>query len=286
MPYTTTAFYCEDFIMYKSLIKSIFSRSLFLKKSVFKLERWLRDDMYSNMSHERFTHFLELLTSESNGDLQFTRMGSQNDGGYVFCDLGRKYSTLISFGVGDNVDFEFEMSELVDSINLYDPTVDSLPRYIENATFHKIGLGPVVSDGFITLQGATGDSVPDNKLLLKVDIEGGEWDSLVATDAELLKSFTQIFLELHDLHKVYDPLILSKYIHVLEKLRKNHDLVNIHANNWSAYSVVQGVPLPDTIEITLLKKEEHRNLRKSFGAKGSFNNAPNNPEKPDYRLIF
>ncbi len=272
--------------MYKSLIKSIFSRSLVLKNSIFQLERWLRDDLYSNMSHERFAYFVDLLTPQELDNSQFTRMGSKNDGGYVFCNLVQQYSKLISFGVGDNVDFESDLSDIVDSIDLYDPTVEKLPRKIENAIFHKTGLGPVDSNGFITLQSATKASLPDDTLLLKIDIEGGEWDSLEATDSDLLRSFRQIFLELHDLHKVYDPHVLSKYISVLEKLRKNHDLVNIHANNWSAYSVIHGVPLPDTIEITLVRNSERHNFENTVDARVSSHNAPNNPDKPDYRLIF
>lgn len=286
MPYTTTAVYCEVFIMYKSLIKSIFSKSFFLKESIFKLERWLRDDMYTEMSHDRFLDLIQLLTVAPSSNFSFTRMGSRNDGGYVFCDLQQKYSKLISFGVGDNVDFESDLSEIVDSIDLYDPTVNSLPRPIENAVFFKLGLGAEDRKGFVTLQSATQAYLADENLLLKIDIEGGEWDSLDVTDPVLLKSFTQIFLELHDLHKVYDPVLLSKYISVLEKLRVNHDLVNIHANNWSAYSVIHGIPLPDTIEITLVRRNERLFFENSIGEKAATYNTPNNPDKPDYRLIF
>ena len=272
--------------MCKSLIKSVFGRSLILQTFIFKLERWLREDMYSKMSHQKFTLFLTLLVTEASGGIQFSRKGSINDGGYVFCDLQKQYSKLISFGVGDNVDFEDSISDLVSSIDLYDPTVDELPHFIDNAIFHKVGLGPDLRNGYTTLYDATKNSFPDDQLLLKMDIEGGEWDSIIATDTQLLKSFSQIFLELHDLHKVYDPDVLTKYIHALEKLRQNHYLVNMHANNWSAYSVVQGVPLPDTIEITLLRKKDHPGISNSTDSTAKYFNAPNNPEKPDYRLIF
>ena len=272
--------------MCKGLVKSILSRSSFLQTLIFKLERWLREYLYSKMSHEKFNHFLELLTPESSEGIKFSRKGSINDGGYVFCDFQKQYSKLISFGVGDNVDFEYAISSLVNSIDLYDPTVDKLPRKIENANFHKIGLGPHFGNGFLTLYDATKNSLPDNQLLLKIDIEGGEWDSIVATDLELLTSFSQIFLELHNLHKIYDQLILSKYILTLEKLRHNHDIVSVHANNWSAYSVIQGVPLPDTIEVTLLRRDNHLNKRNSTDFNAKDFQSPNNPDKPDYHIIF
>lgn len=272
--------------MYKRLIRTIFNRSRFLRKLVFKLERLLREDLYSHMLHEEFNHFLELLTLDATVNIQFARKGSINDGGYVFCDLGKRYSKLISFGVGDNVDFEYAISELVNTMDLYDPNVKSLPRFIENATLHKVGLGPQTGNGFLTLYDSIKDLLPNDQLLLKIDIEGGEWDSLVATDGELLKSFSQIFLELHHLHQVHESRTLSKYIIALEKLRQHHDLVNIHANNWSPYFVVRGVPLPDTIEITLLRKRGHSKIKKSIHPIAKHFNSPNNPEKPDYRLIF
>ena len=272
--------------MCKGLVRSILSRSPFLQKLVFKLERWMREDLYSAMSHERFKHFLNLLAPDVTGGICFSRKGSINDGGYVFCDFQKKYSKLISFGVGDNVDFERDISDLVDSIDLYDPSVDKLPCKIENATFHKVGLGQEFGNGFLTLYDATKSSLPDDQLLLKIDIEGGEWDSIVTTDSKVLENFSQIFLELHDLHKVCDPIILSKYIAALEKLRLNHELVNIHANNWSAYSVIQGVPLPDTIEITLLRRSDHPKKRNSQDSNVKEFNSPNNPKMPEYRLIF
>lgn len=141
--------------MCRSLIKSVFGRSLILKTFIFKLERWLREDLYSKMSHQKFTLFLTLLATEASGGILFSRKGSINDGGYVFCDLQKQYSKLISFGVGDNVEFEDSISDLVSSIDLYDPTVDELPHFIDNAIFYKVGLGPELIKGYTTLYDAT-----------------------------------------------------------------------------------------------------------------------------------
>jgi hypothetical protein len=214
------------------------------------------------------------------------RVGSRNDGGYVFCNLQQSYSKLISFGVGDNSDFESDLSPLVNFIDLYDFTVDQLPLEIVNGTFHKMGLAPVASEGFLTIKDAANEFLEDQNLLLKIDIEGGEWDSINATDANLLENFAQIFLELHDLHSIYKEGLLQKYIRALTKLRNNHFLVSIHANNWSPYFVIRGIPLPDTIEITLLRKNLYKGELEVPHKRDNSHLARNNPESPDYQTIF
>jgi len=71
--------------------------------------------------------------------------------------------------------------------------------------------------------------------LIKMDIEGGEWESLLATPDELLASIPQLAMEMHGFD---DPKILE----VLRKLNRNFYIVNLHFNNWSCTS--RATPLP------------------------------------------
>jgi len=130
------------------------------------------------------------------------------------------------------------------------------------------------------------DPRPGQHNLLKIDIEGGEWNAIDSTDTLILKNYSQIFLELHNLHRVHNSDRLEQYIRVLRKLRKNHYLVSIHGNNWSPYSVIRGVPIPDTVEITLLRKDlyEGRLMKKS--QQDLSYHSKNNPNKPEFVLIF
>src|SRR5215831_13651214 len=73
------------------------------------------------------------------------------------------------------------------------------------------------------------------RLIIKMDIEGGEWESLLATPDELLTSIPQLAMEMHGFD---DPRILE----VLRKLNRNFYLVNLHFNNWSCTS--RAAPLP------------------------------------------
>ena len=63
-------------------------------------------------------------------------------------------------------------------------------------------------------------------LLLQMDIEGAEWDSLLAAPDELLASIPQIAMEMHGFD---DP----KIVEALRKLKRHFYLVNLHFNNWS-----------------------------------------------------
>jgi len=73
------------------------------------------------------------------------------------------------------------------------------------------------------------------RLIIKMDIEGAEWDSLLAAPDELLASISQIAMEMHGFD---DP----KIVEVLQKLKRNFYLVNLHFNNWSCTS--KASPLP------------------------------------------
>jgi hypothetical protein len=72
-------------------------------------------------------------------------------------------------------------------------------------------------------------------MIIKMDIEGGEWESLLAAPDELLASIPQLAMEMHGFD---DPRILE----VLRKLKRNFYLVNLHFNNWSC--TPKAAPLP------------------------------------------
>lgn len=268
------------------IVKSLIRKSAIAKSAIFRAERWLRDEIYAEVSETDFQEFVGLLSIDRLESISLTRKGSSYDGGYVFCDLGVDYEKLISFGVGDNCDFEDALSGLVTDIDLYDHTVDQLPLQIENGAFHKVGLSHIATQGFVTLHQVSNDPRPGQHNLLKIDIEGGEWNAIDSTDTLILKNYSQIFLELHNLHRVHNSDRLEQYIRVLRKLRKNHYLVSIHGNNWSPYSVIRGVPIPDTVEITLLRKDlyEGRLMKKS--QQDLSYHSKNNPNKPEFVLIF
>ena len=266
-------------------LKYIILKSELASQLIPKISDWYRRELYREVDSEQFERLISLITPTQSKPIGLSRVGSVNDGGYVLCDTNSKYSALISFGVGDNIDFELVMSEVAESCDLYDHTVSHLPKSFANGNFYKIGLANFDSDSFVSLETATSKFLNRRNLLLKIDIEGGEWSSLENVKPSVFNHFEQIVIELHDLHQLHDPLKLSRYVRVLANLTANHVLVSTHANNWSPYCIIKGYPFPDTIEVTFVRLDVFDKIPPNFKNNDAIY-SPNNPNAEDLVLIF
>ena len=171
------------------------------------------------------------------------RFGSANDGGYLMCEnLIEPLDAGYSFGVGGNDDWGCEVSRRYHvPVHQYDCFDPARPICNDGTfVFHNECVGDRTgyreSRFFDTLEnqirknGNTG-----RRLIIKMDIEGAEWDALLAAPDELLASIPQIAMELHG----YDD---PKIVEVIRKLKRNFYLVNLHFNNWSC--TPKAAPLP------------------------------------------
>src|SRR6266516_2647160 len=157
------------------------------------------------------------------------RFGSANDGGYLMCEnLIEPLDAAYSYGVGSNDDWACEVSRTyhvpVYQYDCFDPArptcnggtfvfhdecVSDRTGYRESRFFDTL-------ENQIRKNGDTG-----RRLIIKVDIEGAEWDSLLATPDELLASIPQITMEMHG----FDD---TKILEVIRKLKRDFYLVNLH----------------------------------------------------------
>src|SRR6266446_6836737 len=173
----------------------------------------------------------------------FERFGSANDGGYLMCEnLIEPIDAAYSYGIGTNDDWGCDVSRRyhvpVHEYDCFDPArpICDGGRFI----FHNecVGNRTGYSDShfFDTLENQfrkNGDT--GRRVIIKMDIEGGEWESLLAAPDELLASIPQLAMEMHG----YDN---AKIVEVLRKLKRNFYLVNLHFNNWSC--TPRAAPLP------------------------------------------
>jgi hypothetical protein len=88
------------------------------------------------------------------------------------------------------------------------------------------------------------------RMLLKIDVEGAEWDALLHTPSALLSRFSQIVIEFHGLipttHDSHDEMVSQ----VLEKLLVTHRPIHVHGNTYGPSLILPGIVLPWGAEVT------------------------------------
>lgn len=215
------------------------------------------------------------LAVKSPKDKNFIRVGKDNDGGYVIVDDIKKDDFLISMGILDDVSFEQGMSSMVSGIHLYDYSIEELPDEVKNSTFFKEKITNDSNHIF--------DRVPNDKdIILKIDIEGSEWEFFESLSDEHMNRFKQIIVEIHWFSK--DPEIGVKDcpIHIIEKINKTHQIVALHPNNFSpTVTVNKRLIVPQVIELTLLRKSDYQFSDYDSVPKELF--MPNNLDAPDIK---
>jgi hypothetical protein len=213
------------------------------------------------------------------------RFGSANDGGYLMCEnLIEPLDTGYSYGVGTNDDWGCDVSRRyhvpVHEYDCFDPARPSCDdgrfvfhnECVGNRTGHRDAHFFDTLENQISKNGDTG-----RRVIIKMDIEGGEWESLLAAPDELLASIPQLAMEMHG----FDD---SKILEALRKLKRNFYLVNLHFNNWSC--TPKAAPLPAWAYQVLWVNKRIGLLDPAapIPAPMSPLNAPDSPTWPDCQL--
>jgi hypothetical protein len=162
------------------------------------------------------------------------RYGSTNDGGYLMCaNLTRDVQSAYSYGIDREDNWGCEVSrELAVPVHQYDcftehrPTCPGVKFF-----FHDECVGPRKEQSggqpFDTITNQikkNGDA--GKEILLKIDVEGAEWDSLMATPNAVLDRIVQMPMELHGANE-------QRFLDTIRKLQQTFYVVNLHYNNWA-----------------------------------------------------
>ncbi len=213
------------------------------------------------------------------------RFGSANDGGYLMCEnLIEPLDSAYSYGVGRNDDWGCDVSRLyhvpVYEYDCFDPARPTC--HGGTFVFHNECVGNRAgyrdSRLFDTLESQIRrNNDIGRRVIIKMDIEGAEWDSLLAAPDELLASIPQLAMEMHGFD---DP----KIVEVLRKLKRNFYLVNLHFNNWSC--TPKAAPLPAWAYQVLWVNKRIGVLDPTAPVPAPMSplNAPDSPTWPDCQL--
>jgi hypothetical protein len=212
------------------------------------------------------------------------RKGGNNDSGWVIAELDGSYDAYFSCGVSNEESFS---RDFIATYNMkkennfaFDGTIVDYPyQYTTEINFIKKDIGGSETSTTTNLRYLTDKY---SSIFLKMDIEGGEYPWLLATDETTLRKFKQIVIEFHGINDDSWGCPLSYKQICLEKLANTHYLVHAHGNNCG--SRINGIP--DVIELTYVVKSY-------FASPPEFNKTPlplasldfpNNTAKADYPL--
>jgi hypothetical protein len=172
---------------------------------------------------------------------EFQRFGEPNDGGYVLCaNLLGSVQSAYSYGISGydqwGCDVTHRLSVPVHQYDCFNLERPSCPG--GRTVFHE----ECVAGERATIEGRLFDT-PANQfvkngdagkqLVVKMDVEGAEWDTWLQSPDSVFEQIDQLTIELHG---IGEP---DRFTAVVQKLKRFFYVANLHYNN---YSCRQGIP--------------------------------------------
>jgi hypothetical protein len=216
----------------------------------------------------------------SNCDLQ--RFGEANDGGYLLCGnllagVQSGYSYGISGYDGWGCDISRKLKVKVHQYDCFDLTEPVCEK--GDTIFH----GECVAGAPSTDKNGRIFDTPEHQfarngdtgkhLVMKIDVEGAEWETFSAMPDQVLDQIDQLAVEFHGSGQ-------ERFGDALRKLKRFFYIANLHFNNYSC--VDNAPPFPSwAYEVLLVSKRLAKPDASAAPPVPSSLNAPNNPKVPD-----
>jgi len=170
---------------------------------------------------------------------EFERVGDSHDGGYLICgNLFGSAQALYSYGISGSDQWGCTLSaRLKLPVHQYDCfNVTRPPCEGASPVFHEECVGPSrkTEEGrlFDTVAAQVTKNGDANKhLIMKMDVEGAEWPSFLATPDSVFQQIDQLTVEFHEVEG-------DDFAKVFRKLSGVFHVVNVHYNNWTCEPAV------------------------------------------------
>lgn len=202
------------------------------------------------VTHRRQTLF-DLLRPVALTNCRLERFGEAHDGGYLMCgNLLDAVRSGYSYGIGGYDKWGCDISTRLDvAVHQYDCFNTTQPSCLRGETvFHAecVAGTPARIEGrlFDTMSShlaKNGDSAA--RIVLKIDVEGAEWDTLLSLPDATLQQIDQLAVEFHWIEdEQFDWVHDEKYLRVVDRLRHFFHVVHIHFNNASCVGDLSPFP--------------------------------------------
>jgi hypothetical protein len=232
----------------------------------------------------QFRSLLHDLQPHDIAGMSKVRVGSAADGGYVMLDDFGPARHALSLGVGPEVSWDAAIAGRGLRVFQYDDTVDGSPLAHHNFVFeHNRVVGTKTRPADTTLEEimARPELAADNDVIVKMDIEGCEWDVLAKTATATLERIRQLAIEFHGLRFFPDDPWRNLALAALKNLSTTHVCVHVHGNNWGPFTVIGGIPFPEGFEATFVRRRDHAAATPSKAIFPTALDRPSNPKRPD-----
>ncbi len=212
------------------------------------------------------------------------RLGGENDGGYLVPDDLEGIVACFSPGVSETMTFDLDVMGRGIPSYMADASVEGLVEQHPLATFDPLFVGPRSEGNVISLDDWVARYAPaQGDLMLQMDIEGAEYETLAATSPETLSRFRIIVLELHSLNKVFRKRRLARYKRMMDALAEHFVVVHTHPNNCAPMVSAAGFDVPPVLELTLLRRDRVQESAIQTELPHPLDEC-NVPDLPDYSL--
>jgi len=243
----------------------------------------------------------------------FERFGEQNDGGYVLCgNLLATAESAYSYGIAGYDGWGCQVSRRLNApVHEYDCFDTRRPACSGGQPFfhaeclsgeRTVDEGGRVFDALAQQLVKNGDA--RRRLVVKIDIEGAEWESLAATPDSVLERIDQLAIEFHHpfeaslaavirrlrLDQPLTPrlwIVEDRALSVITRLKRFFRIAHIHFNNNTCTGGLS--PLPGwAYEVLFVNRaiavEDPSRSGPTSSARAL--DAPNNPGVPDCQVDF
>lgn len=218
---------------------------------------------------------------------QKARVGGDHDGGYVMLDDFESVETALSLGIGADASWDLALAQRGIRVVQFDHAIETSPSTHERCVFFGkriVPSQPVDSRDTTIAQVLDEHAAPsDDRLILKIDIEGSEWDVFDALAGAVVDRFAQIVCEFHDFHRILEADWRDRAVRVLTKLNGSHTVVHIHGNNFRPIISIGDILIPEVIELTFVRSRSYATTDAQAEFPGPLDN-PNNSRRLDYYL--
>ena len=191
-------------------------------------------------------------------DIKLLRIGDDNDGGYLIPNILDEIKFCFSAGVGHTNKFETDLNKLNIKSFLADYSVEKFTRDINEFEFIKKYISSFDSEKTKNINSWLKENIEIrdlNKAILKLDVEGSEYEIMSSLEEDLLKEIRIVIIEFHNLEMLCEENTYQIINSIKQKILKHFYVAHIHPNNCCGIHEVSKFKVPSVLEVTYLNKK-------------------------------